>query len=167
MGACGRRGLAGVRELFSCALRNPGAASNFTFGMKLFSNLLCVIERLPGIVQARSGNLNLERTALMRQKPLEQAEGDAPAREHSWDDGLLDAEGQSHESGEFLGVRHVGPHTAVLVTVPRDHRDTESRFSATFSSHCHSRLNCFCSAGWYRLRRPVATTRVRMLCMNR
>ena len=108
LGACGRRGLAGVRELFSCALRNPGAASNFTFGMKLFSNLLCVIERLPGIVQARSGNLNLERAALVRQKPLEQAEGDAPAGEHAWNNGLLDAEGQSHEVDEFLELSHAG-----------------------------------------------------------
>jgi len=32
----------------------------------------------------------------------------APAGENTWNDGFIDAEGQSHENDEFFFVRHVG-----------------------------------------------------------
>jgi len=84
------------------------SGSTFISRFQLFYNPFCVAQRSPSIFKARGGNLNLDISSLTRQISLRQVEWNSPAGENTWNDGFIDAEGQSHENDEFFFVRHVG-----------------------------------------------------------
>ena len=81
--------------------------SRVTGVVKLFPNAFCVVERLPCVCKARSGNLNLDIASLTRQKSLRQVNWNAPAGEHTWNNRFLDAERQSHKHDELFVVKHL------------------------------------------------------------
>jgi hypothetical protein len=90
------------------AERRRSTASIFTSRFKLSSNPFRIFERPPSIVKARSGDLNLDISSLTRQISLRHLDWNAPAGENTWNNGFLDAEGQSHENYELFLFRHLG-----------------------------------------------------------